>query len=295
MTQDYVTSVLAVGLGLVGIGVAWMLYGSRKWAVPRLPAVQRTLEHKFWFDELYDAIFYTPAVFVSRLLRKGIEKPLIGGSISGVTLGAREAGGAVGEAQTGYLRSYALGDRRCCCRAHRRLHHRPVTTALIILPLAAALVVWLLPLPGRAAGGLALLAALAEVALWAVALGGFDFEQGLQLEDRQSWFSDLGVSYHVGFYGFSLWLAGLTVVVSAAAIGYALWVDRERGRAYHGLLLFLTGSIVGVFTAQDLLLFYVFFEAMLIPHLRPDRRVGRSRARCGRPPPSSSTRWPARC
>jgi NADH-quinone oxidoreductase subunit M len=140
-----------------------------------------------------------------------------------------------------------------------------VTTALIILPLAAALVVWLLPLPGRAAGGIALLAALAEVALWAVALGGFGFEQGLQLEDRQSWFSDLGVSYHVGFFGFSLWLAGLTVVVSAAAIGYALCVDRERGRAYHGLLLFLTGSIVGVFTAQDLLLFYVFFEAMLIP------------------------------
>jgi NADH-quinone oxidoreductase subunit L len=73
-----------------------------------MPALQRTLEHKFWFDELYNAVFYTPAVFVSRLLRDGIEKPVISGSISGVTLGAREAGGAVGEAQTGYLRSYAL-------------------------------------------------------------------------------------------------------------------------------------------------------------------------------------------
>ena len=140
-----------------------------------------------------------------------------------------------------------------------------MTTTLIILPLAAALVVWLLPLPGRAAGVLALLAALTEVALWAVAVAGFDFDQGLQLEDRQSWFSDLGVSYHVGFFGFSLWLVGLTVVVCTAAIGYALWVNRERGRAYHGLLLFLMGAIVGVFTAQDLLLFYVFFEAMLIP------------------------------
>ena len=40
---------------------------------------------------------------------------------------------------------------------------------------------------------------------------------------------------------------------------------RERARAYYGLMLFLTGSIVGVFAAQDLLLFYVFFEAMLIP------------------------------
>src|SRR5215207_5834001 len=102
-----------------------------------------------------------------------------------------------------------------------------MTTALILLPLAAALVVWLLPLPGRAAGTLALLAALAEVVLWVIAVAGFDFDQGLQLEDRQSWFSDLGVSYHVGFFGFSLWLAGLTFVVSTAAIGYALWVDCE--------------------------------------------------------------------
>ena len=140
-----------------------------------------------------------------------------------------------------------------------------MTTTLILLPLAAALVVWLLPLPGRIAGALALLVVLAELALWVVTAVGFDFEQGLQLQDRQTWFEDLGVSYHVGFYGFSLWLAGLTVVVCTAAIGYALWANRERGRAYHGLILFLLGAIVGVFTAQDLLLFYVFFEAMLIP------------------------------
>ena len=76
---------------------------------------------------------------------------------------------------------------------------------------------------------------------------------------------DLHVSYHVGLYGFSLWLVGLTVVVMAAAIGYAFWAGRERPRAYYGLMLLLTGAIVGVFAAQDLLLFYVFWEAMLIP------------------------------
>ena len=51
----------------------------------------------------------------------------------------------------------------------------------------------------------------------------------------------------------------------AACIGYGLWAGRERARAYHGLMLFLTGAIVGVFTAQDLLVFYAFFDAMLIP------------------------------
>src|SRR5204863_263685 len=50
-----------------------------------------------------------------------------------------------------------------------------------------------------------------------------------------------------------------------AAIAYAFWVGRERARAYMGLMLFLTGAIVGVFAAQDLLLFSAFFEAMLIP------------------------------
>src|SRR5206468_9133456 len=84
-------------------------------------------------------------------------------------------------------------------------------------------------------------------------------------EQRQSWFRDLGVSYHVGQFGFSLWLVGLTTIVGAAAIAYAWWVGRERARAYFGLMLFLTGAVVGVFTAQDLLVFYAFFEAMLIP------------------------------
>jgi NADH-quinone oxidoreductase subunit M len=141
-----------------------------------------------------------------------------------------------------------------------------VTTTLIVLPLAAALVVWLLPLNRVSAGSLALLAALAEVGLWIQMLARYDFARGgLQFSDRHTWFSDLDVSYYVGVYGFSVWLIGLTVVVMAAAIAYAFWAGRERMRAYMGLMLFLTGSVVGVFAAQDLLLFYAFFEAMLIP------------------------------
>jgi len=141
-----------------------------------------------------------------------------------------------------------------------------MTTALILLPVGGALVVWLLPLRPFAVASTAFLIALAEVALWIDTVARFDFSKpGLQLEQQQSWFSDLHVSYHVGFYGFSLWLVGMSVVVLAAATGYAFWAGRERPRAYYGLMLLLTGAIVGVFVAQDLLLFYVFWEAMLVP------------------------------
>jgi NADH-quinone oxidoreductase subunit M len=141
-----------------------------------------------------------------------------------------------------------------------------LTTTLILLPAGGALLLWLLPLPRFWIGSLALLISLVEVGFWITAVGEFDFDRaGLQLEHQQSWSTDLDFSYHVGLYGFSLWLVGLTVVVMAASIGYAFWAGRERPRAYYGLMLLLTGAVVAVFTAQDLLLFYVAFEAMLIP------------------------------
>ena len=141
-----------------------------------------------------------------------------------------------------------------------------LTTALIVLPLAGAILVAALPLPRTATAGLSLLVALFEVALWIVCLLRFEFEgAGLQLGTSREWVESLGISYSVGFFSFSFWLAGATVIVSAAAIGYAVWVGRDRPRAYHALMLFLTGAVVATFAAQDLLLFYVSFEAMLIP------------------------------
>src|SRR3954452_8371465 len=140
------------------------------------------------------------------------------------------------------------------------------TSLLIWLPIGGALVVWVLPLSRYATGSLAVLVALAEVGIWIEQAARFDFSQsGLQFSQKTPWIKDLHVSYHVGEYGFSLWLVGLTVVAMAACIGYGFWVGRDRPRAYFGLMLFLTGATVGVFVAQDLLLFYAFFEAMLIP------------------------------
>jgi NADH-quinone oxidoreductase subunit M len=141
-----------------------------------------------------------------------------------------------------------------------------LTTILICLPLAGALAIWLVPMPRHWVGSLATLVSLVEVGFWIIAVERFNFgSSALQLEQQRSWFRDLGVSYHVGQFGFSLWLIGLTAICGAAACMYAWWAGRERPRAYFGLLLFLTGAVVGVFSAQDLLVFYAFFEAMLIP------------------------------
>jgi NADH-quinone oxidoreductase subunit M len=140
-----------------------------------------------------------------------------------------------------------------------------LTTILIFLPVAGALACFLFPVGGGAVASFAVLVSLVEVGFWIDSVTRFNFSHGLQFEQRGSWFSDLHVSYHVGMFGFSLWLVGLTVVVMAAAIAYAFLAGRDRPRAYYGLMLLLTGAVVGVFTAQDLLLFYVMFEAMLIP------------------------------
>ena len=106
------------------------------------------------------------------------------------------------------------------------------TTLLILFPIGAALALWIVPWAStKAAAGFALLVALAELALWVGIALNFDFAfQGLQGDADTVWFADLDVSYRVGLYDYSLWLVGLTVVVTAAAVGYGFWVGGS-GRA----------------------------------------------------------------
>jgi NADH-quinone oxidoreductase subunit L len=106
--QEALTSVLALALGLAGIGVAWLLYGARRVGVPRFAFAQRTLEHKFYFDEAYDVLFYAPAVFLARFLRRSVEQPLIADSGRDLGDDTRDLGRLVSRAQTGLLRTYAL-------------------------------------------------------------------------------------------------------------------------------------------------------------------------------------------
>jgi NADH-quinone oxidoreductase subunit L len=106
--QEGVSSALAFALGLGGIAAAWLVYLRRRVAVPRLAFAQRLLEHKFYFDEAYDLVFYSPAVRIARLFVDGVERLVVGGSITGLGRGIGDAARGVARAQTGLLRTYAL-------------------------------------------------------------------------------------------------------------------------------------------------------------------------------------------
>ena len=103
--QDWVSSVVAIVMGLAGAAVAWAIYSAKRLEAPRAWPV---LEHKFYWDEVYDVVFYRSSDLLARSLGALVERPLIGGSLSllgeGVSTGARE----LGRAQTGLVRSYAL-------------------------------------------------------------------------------------------------------------------------------------------------------------------------------------------
>jgi NADH-quinone oxidoreductase subunit L len=106
--QEATSSIVGVVAGTMGIGIAWLIYSRRSVPVPRIATAQTVLEHKFYFDELYDAVFYRPAVALARGFAWFIEAPLILGSVGGIASAVRKLGGETSRVQTGLVRSYAL-------------------------------------------------------------------------------------------------------------------------------------------------------------------------------------------
>jgi NADH-quinone oxidoreductase subunit M len=138
-------------------------------------------------------------------------------------------------------------------------------SVLILLPLVGAGVIAILPVTHRVAAYLSVLVALGVVGGVAGLVYRFEPDAGLQFEDDVAWISDLGIRYHVAVDGLTLAMMAMTALVMACAIGYAMWDDRGRTRLYFALLLMLESALLLLFCARDLVLFYVGFEAMLIP------------------------------
>ncbi|MBN1336524.1 MAG: NADH-quinone oxidoreductase subunit M [Deltaproteobacteria bacterium] len=140
----------------------------------------------------------------------------------------------------------------------------PVLTILVGLPALGALLVALLP--KRLARPAALGASLATLGLALAAWARFDptVPGAFALQDGPwPWIRDLGVSWALGLDGVGLVL----VLVTAVLVPTALASDRTPGRAPAALLLLCESAVLGCFTALDLVLFYAFFEAMLLPVL----------------------------
>ena len=114
VAEDYETSALAVALGLVGLFLARRAFQAGRQLVTS-PVIWRVLEHKLYFDELYDALFYRPAVAVSAALRRNVEEPVIERSLDEIGSGTIQVGGEVARVQSGLLRTYAVAIALAVC------------------------------------------------------------------------------------------------------------------------------------------------------------------------------------
>jgi NADH-quinone oxidoreductase subunit M len=141
-----------------------------------------------------------------------------------------------------------------------------VLSLIVFLPLAAALILAVLPaMPDRAARWSWLVVTVAELLLVGVLVAGYDTppDGGLAFEERLRWIPSVNSSYHVGVDGLSLPLVALTAVVFTACAVYAIREDR-RPRQQAALFLFLQSVSLGLFVAQDLILFFLFFDLSIV-------------------------------
>ncbi|GIX23806.1 MAG: NADH dehydrogenase subunit M [Caldimonas sp.] len=97
-------------------------------------------------------------------------------------------------------------------------------------------------------------------------IAGFDTStSAMQFVEHVTWIERFNVHYHLGVDGLSVWFVLLTAFITVVVVISAWEVITERVNQYMGAFLILSGLMVGVFSALDGLLFYVFFEATLIP------------------------------
>jgi len=142
----------------------------------------------------------------------------------------------------------------------------PFLDITLFLPLAGALVMVLVPKGLEAV--LRLVALLVTTATFVVSLGvliTFDTgTRGFQQSTELSWIPEWGIGYITGVDGVSLWMIMLTTFLMPLCI-LTSWTIRTQVKPYFILLLTLETGMLGVFSSLDLFLFYVFWEAVLVP------------------------------
>jgi NADH-quinone oxidoreductase subunit M len=112
----------------------------------------------------------------------------------------------------------------------------------------------------------ALIGALFGLLVTLPLVSGFAVDSAaMQFVEKALWIERFHIQYHLGIDGISLWLIPLTAFITVIVVISAWEVITERVNQYMGAFLILSGLMIGVFSALDGMLFYVFFEATLIP------------------------------
>ncbi|MBN1992591.1 MAG: NADH-quinone oxidoreductase subunit M [Anaerolineae bacterium] len=140
-------------------------------------------------------------------------------------------------------------------------------SVLIFIPALGAILVMLTPRHRQdLIKWLALVITLLALAVsWPLYFNFADNVVGYQFEHVLPWIPALNINYHVGLDGLSLFLVLLTTFLSAVAILSSWTAIAERVKEYYALMLLLETAMLGVFVSLDLFLFYIFWEASLIP------------------------------
>ncbi|CAM2060846.1 NADH-quinone oxidoreductase subunit M [Desulfovibrionales bacterium] len=142
----------------------------------------------------------------------------------------------------------------------------PVLTWLIFFPLAAAILLLLLRNGKLIYRVFTLCTGVVELGLSLSLLARFRLDTGeLQLVEKTPWVPQWGLTYHLAVDGLSLLIIVLTALLLPLCVLCSWTYIERRVKEFHVCLLLMTSACVGVFTAMDLVLFYIFWEAMLIP------------------------------
>ncbi|MBN1201142.1 MAG: NADH-quinone oxidoreductase subunit M [Anaerolineae bacterium] len=144
-----------------------------------------------------------------------------------------------------------------------------LVTVVFMLPLLGALpLIFVRNLTHQTIRWLALGVSLATFGLSLLLVKNFDTAvAGLQMVQKWDWISggNFTIRYYVGVDGISLWLVLLTTFIMPLAILASFGPIKERVRLYYIFLLLMEWAMIGVFVAQDLFLFYIFWEVTLVP------------------------------
>jgi NADH-quinone oxidoreductase subunit L len=241
-----------------GVAAAWLLVGRRE--VPRVAPQRVSLATRAARADLYgDAINEGVVIAPGRALVAGlttVDRVGVDGLVENGSLAVAGLGGLLRRVQTGFVRSYAL----TLLGGESHVTWLPL---LVAVPAIGALAAGVMRIGARRIG----LAFSLLTFVVAVGLGlAFDHGGGTQFEVDAPWIQPLGVHFALGLDGLGLLMvlltAGLVPIVLVAS-----WPDmtETREHVFVGWVLALEALSLAVFTATDVFLFYVVFEATLIP------------------------------